>query len=229
MIKYKFDNVEKMSLGYIKKLELVINGDIGASSRVYKLNYNECIKLFYEYKDEFELKRYHDYTKLNFECAVLPKTLYLINNKFKALKMDFVNGVMLSEISQYMDYSKYVVLANSLIESSKEISEEGIVVYDSHSNNIMYNYDKDKFVLIDQGDWSNQRIDSDEASRLNFRILHNTLRSTLFDNSFSIGNLKESLDMDGDFIDYYETERQLTEKKTGQKIITIGEFRRAIR
>lgn len=226
---FKLDNIEKMSFCNIKKLELVRNGDKGASSRVYKLNYTECIKLFNQYKDEFELKRYHDYTKMNFDCAVLPKTIGLINNKFRALKMDFVNGVMLSELSQYMDYSKYVVLAKTLIDSSKEISEEGIVVYDSHSYNIMYNYDKDKFVLIDQGEWSNNKINSERVRIKNFHILNNTLRSTLFDNNFSIGNLKESLDIDGDFIDYYETERELTEKKTGKKIMTIGEFRRAIR
>lgn len=229
MIKYKLDNIEKMSLHHIKRLELVRNGDKGASSRVYSLNYNECIKLFNEYKDEFELKRYHDYTKLNFDCAALPKTLYLINNKFRALKMDCINGIMLSELEPYMEYSKYVMLANQLIQSSKEISEEGIVIYDSHSHNIMYNYDKDRFVLIDQDEWSVNRVDSEEAKRLNFRILNNTLRSTLFNNDFSIGNLKESLDEDGDFIDYYETERELAEKKIGQKIITIGEFRRAIR
>ena len=93
----------------------------------------------------------------------------------------------------------------------------------------MYNYNKDKFVLIDQGEWSTNRINSEMANIENFKILNNTLRSTLFNNNFSIGNLKEALDVNADFIDYYETERELAEKKIGQKIITVGEFRRAIR
>ena len=84
MCKLKLDNIEKISYGHIKKLELVRNGDAGIDCRVYRLNYDECIKLFNYSKDEFELKRYHEYTKLNFSCAAMPKTLYLINNKFSS-------------------------------------------------------------------------------------------------------------------------------------------------
>ena len=185
MCKFKLDNLEKMSYGYIKKLELVRNGDAGIDSRVYRLNYEECIKLFNHSKDEFELKRYHEYTKLNFSCAALPKTLYLINNKFRAFKTDYVNGEMLSELNPNMEYSKYLTLSKILLEASKEISEEGIIVHDSHSNNIMYNYDKDKLVLVDQGEWSVNRVGSEEAKALNFRLLNNTLRSVLFATPFA--------------------------------------------
>ena len=229
MKNFNYSNIVKMSFGYIKKLELVKNGDAGVDCKVYHLNNKECIKLFNHSKDIFELKRYHEYTELDFSCAALPKKLYLINNKFRAIKTEYVNGDMLSEINPDMEYSKYLSLSKILLEASKEISEEGIVVYDAHSNNIMYNYDKDKFVIVDQGEWSSNRIHSEEAKCLNFRILNNTLRSELFDSPFSIGMLKKSLDMYDDYIDFYETEIELVEKKIGKKIITIDEFRKAIR
>ena len=229
MLDFKFDNVQKMSFCDIKKLELVNNGDVGSSSKVYKLNDKECIKLFNESKDIFELKRYSEYTKLDFSCAALPKTLYLINNKFRAVKTDFVNGIMLSEIDCEIEYSKFLILSKQLLDASKEINEEGIMIFDSHSDNIMYNYDEDKFVLIDQGEWSQHRVDTLYASTMNFGILHDTIRSVLFKNAFSIGNQKKSFDIDGDFIDYYEIEREILQRKTGQKIKTIGDFRKAIR
>ena len=51
-----------------------------------------------------------------------------------------------------------------------------------------------------------------------------------FENMAPMNNPNDfSEDFEKDFIDYYETERELAEKKIGQKIITIGEFRRAIR
>ena len=44
-----------------------------------------------------------------------------------------------------------------------------------------------------------------------------------------MGNLKKTLDIDDDYIDYYELEREYIEKKLDRKILTIGEFRKAIR
>ena len=77
----KMLNIIRMSKNDIKKLKLVKNGNCGTTSKVYKLNDKECIKVFNNSMDEFDLYRMNRFTKMSFEGANLPKVLVLINNK----------------------------------------------------------------------------------------------------------------------------------------------------
>jgi len=222
----KIAKMTQYQLNKIRKSELVKKGDSGDFGKVYKLNDTECIKVLNTCGDNFELSRYNSYANLEFECAVMPKLLYLVNGKFKAYKMNLINGDELCEVSDDFDYSKFVQLADKLIKSvNEEISEEGIIVYDSHDGNIMYDYDKDKFLLIDQGQWSTSGINTEIAKVKNFSIINESVFYTLFPKIFLH---RPMIQYGTDFIDYYETKKENFEKQTGIKIKTIGECKKNI-
>ncbi|MGN0144317.1 MAG: hypothetical protein ACI398_04995 [Clostridium sp.] len=224
-------NVIRMSKNDIKKLKLVKNGNCGTTSKVYKLNDKECIKVFNNYMDEFDLYRMNRFTEMSFEGANLPKVLVLINNKFKASIMDYINGEMLSELTS-IDYSTFIRIANELVQNVKIISEERIRIFDSHTENIMYNYDTGKLVLTDPGEWSFDTLNTkEEITRKNFELINSSIRGHLFmtdsylPSRFYIPNLADVSGND-DFIDYYEDLREKIEKAKKVKIKTVLDARR---
>ncbi|MGN1000611.1 MAG: hypothetical protein ACI4OG_01585 [Bacilli bacterium] len=224
-------NVIRMSKNDIKKLKLVKNGNCGTTSKVYKLNDKECIKVFNNYMDEFDLYRMNRFTEMSFEGANLPKVLVLINNKFKASIMDYINGEMLSELTS-IDYSTFIRIANELVQNVKIISEERIRIFDSHTENIMYNYDTGKLVLTDPGEWSFDTLNTkEEITRKNFELINSSIRGHLFmtdsylPSCFYIPNLVD-ISVDDDFIDYYEDLKEKIEKTKNVKIKTILDSRR---
>lgn len=227
----KMLNIIRMSKNDIKKLKLVKNGNCGTTSKVYKLNDKECIKVFNNSMDEFDLYRMNRFTKMSFEGANLPKVLVLINNKFKASIMDYINGEMLSELTS-IEYSTFIRLANELVQNVKVISKEGIRIFDSHAENIMYNYDTGKLVLTDPGEWSFDTLNTkEEITRKNFELINSSIRGHLFladsylPSCFYIPNLVD-ISVDDDFIDYYEDLKEKIEKTKNIKIKTILDSRR---
>lgn len=213
--------VSKMSLNYIKKLELVKNGNDGLTSTIYKLNDHECIKLFKSSLSEFELYRYNEFCKLNLECAVLPELLYLINNKFRAYKMRLIDGPKLSNIDTNIEYSKLLKLYKNLMdETLEETVENGIIIYDCHDENIMYDKKCDKLLHIDIGEWSIENSDKKVVREKNERLMIYTL-----DNLLSYGEC-EVMPVGTDLIDFYEERRQQLESINHQKIKTLVDFER---
>lgn len=217
--------VAKLTVGQLDKIKaggLVRKNSKGLTAKVYKLNETECVKVFNSYRDEYELTRYNMFANLDFSCAIMPKLLYLLNWKFKAFKMDLVSGPDLGEVDKNnFEYSKFIFLANELINGVlDEISEEGIKIYDCHFCNIMYDYSKDKLFLIDPGDWTNN-IYNPEATRLeNFDLINRAIFSFLFRGI----KLVKTIQYGDDIIDYYETRREMIEKRSGTKIKMLSDL-----
>ena len=145
----------------------------------------------------------------------------LVNGKFKAIKMDLVEGDELFDIDKTnLDYSEFILIANELIDCViDEISEEGIKIFDCHCGNIMYDYNRNKLFLIDQGEWSNNIYLPKVAKKDNFNLINRALFSFLFRDTY----LYKTIQYGDDVIDYYESIKEKAEKKSGVKVKTIGE------
>ena len=120
-------NLVKMSKSDIKKLSLVKNGDMGTTSKVYRLNESECLKYFNSSMDEYDMYRLHKFTNL-------------------------INGETL-ETFNGLNYSEFIRSASTLLDNVHDISMEGIRILDSHEGNIMYNYDKGMLEITDPVEW----------------------------------------------------------------------------
>lgn len=127
-------NLVKMSKSDIKKLSLVKNGDMGTTSKVYRLNDSECLKYFNYSMDEYDMYRLNKFTNLRFEGANLPNKLVIVNNKFRGYITDFINGESL-ETFNGLDYSEFVRSASTLLDNVHGISMERIRILDSHEGN----------------------------------------------------------------------------------------------
>ena len=224
-----FEKIAKITPIQLKKIKsegLIHENAKGLTSKVYKFSDTECIKVFNDYQDEYQLDRYCMFASMDFSCAIMPNLLYLLNGKFKAVKMDIVDGKELCELdNQNIEYSKFILLANELISGIlDEISEEGIKIYDCHRGNIMYDYNKDKLFLIDQGEWTNNIYNSLEAKKENFELINRALFSFLFRETY----LYKTIQYGDDIVDYYESIKVRAEQKAKVKIKTIGECVEAI-
>lgn len=222
----KIAKITPSELEKIKSAGLVRKNSKGLSARVYKYSETECIKVFNRYQDEYQLERYSMFASMNFSCAIMPKLLYLLNDKFKALKMDLVNGEELFDIDKAnVDYSKFVLLANDLIYSVvNEISEEGIKIYDCHCGNIMFDYNKNKLFLIDQGEWTDSIYKPEHAKKENFEAISKAVFSFLFRET----ELTKTIQYGDDVVDYYESIKERAEKASKVKIKTVRDCVNAI-
>lgn len=219
-----FEKIAKITPVELKKIKskgLVSSNSRGLTSKIYKFSETECIKIFNDYQDEYQLARYNMFASMNFSCAIMPKVLYLLNGKFKAIKMELVNGQELFDVDKSnIDYSKFILLASELIHDIiYEISEEGIKIYDCHCGNIMYDYNRDKLFLIDQGEWTNNIYTPEETKKENFELINSALFSFLFRDTY----LLKTITYGDDIVDYYESIKERAEKKAKVKIKTIGE------
>lgn len=223
-------NLINISYNNLKKLSLVKNGDIGISSKVYRLDKDKCIKIFNESKNEFDMHRYNRFTNLDFECAVLPRELVLLRKKFRGYTMDFVNGNTLYNLDTNIEYSKFLMLAKKLIEESKEITEEGIILFDAHTDNIMYDKNKKKLVLTDPDEWAFSS--TLKAKEFNFTILNASICEYMFGTQDFVFNddipIFAKISEEDDFIDYYETLRDNMSRERSIKIKTISDSRKII-
>ena len=224
-----YEKIAKITVSDLEKfkaLGLVRKNSKGLSSKVYKYNETECIKVFNRYQDEYQLERYSMFSSMNFSCAIMPKLLYLLNDKFKALKMDLVNGEELFDVDKAnVDYSKFVLLANDLIYSVvNEISEAGIKIYDCHCGNIMLDYNRNKLFLIDQGEWTDSIYRPEHAKKENFEAINKAMFSFLFRDT----DLRKTIRYGDDVVDYYESIKERAENKAKLKIKTVAECVNAI-
>lgn len=226
-------NLVKMSKSDIKKLSLVKNGDMGTTSKVYRLNDYECLKYFNYSMDEYDMYRLNKFTNLRFEGANLPNKLVIVNNKFRGYITDFINGETL-ETFNGLDYSEFVKSASTLLDNVHNISMERIRILDSHEGNIMYNYDKGMLEITDPVEWCFDSVSSkDEVWNKNFRLVNATIRKYLFSTddiynpSLYIPDLSE-IEPSSDFVSYYEEIRDKMEEAKVIKIKTIFDARRYI-
>lgn len=219
MVSFNELNVQKLSRKDIYKLSLVKNGDIGTLSKVYRLNNLECLKIYKKAKDEYDLYRLNEFTKLKYEHVVMPNRLVIINNKFKGYIMDFINGTMLCDCEK-LDFSfmlkKYKEFIDNVID---ETVDDGIMLYDCNACNVIYDTEKQCFKLIDCDEWAIHTYYRGNEIIQNYRMLHSTF-------NYLITNKYNALEYDFyDFIDYFECLRQMEEKRLGIKIKTIGDFK----
>lgn len=226
-------NFIKMKKSDLKSLSLVKNGDMGTTSRVYRLNDSECLKFFNYPMDEYDMHRLNKFTNLKLEGANLPNKLVIVNNKFRGYTTDFINGESL-ETFDGLDYSEFIKCASTFLDNIYNISMQGIRILDSHEGNIMYNYDKEMLEITDPVEWCFDSINSKEVICIkNFRLVNATIRKYLFytddiyNPSLYIPNLSE-LTLNDDFISYYEKIKDEMEKVKGVKIKTIFDARRYI-
>lgn len=203
----------------VDKLKLVKNGQLGFLGRVYRLNKDECLKVFRNPIEEFDVPGYLELTKCDIPSAVLPKKLITIDDEFYGYVMDYVDGITLEDIKN-MDYS-YLLKAFSLFLKNviSETAECGILVQDTHSQNIMYDRKNHKFKSIDCDRWYRTYMDKEKTIKYNFREI-----IAGFVYALKLGAYPTA-DMNTDFIDYYETIRENLEKKTKEKIKTAEEMR----
>lgn len=224
-----FEKIAKMTPMELKKIKskgLVRSNSKGLTSKIYRFNQMECIKVFNNYQDEYQLIRYNMFANMNFSCAIMPKLLYLLNGRFKALKMNIVEGDELFDVDkQNLDYSKFVLLVNDLVNGIiDEISEEGIKIFDCHRGNIMYDYGKDKLFLIDQGEWTNNIYRPEEAKKENFSLINSAIFKFLFEGTY----LHKTIRYGDDVVDYYESIKERAEKASKVKVKTVGDCVNAI-
>ncbi len=211
----------EMSANDIEKLKLVKNGNIGLLSRVYRLNEDECLKVFRQPKEDFELPDYLELTKCSISSATIPKKLITIGDKFYGYIMDYVDGIMLEDIKD-MDYSYLLKTFNEYLKTIlSETSECGFLVQDAHSQNIMYDRKNYKFKSIDCDSWFKTYMDKDKTIKYNFNEI-----MAGFVYGLKLGSYP-TVDMNTDFVDYYESIRENLEKKSKTKIRikTVEEMR----
>lgn len=218
MVSFDQLNVQKLCKKEINGLSLVKNGDVGSFSNVYKLNETECIKIFKKPKDYYELLRFNELTKLKYDKVILPKMLAIINKKFRGYTMDFIDGNILCYCFGY-DFSLFIKKYKEFVDNViDQISDDGIILYDCNSSNIMFDEINNCFVLIDPDEWSKHSIYDTDIKKKNYRMLVNTFYNFMFKDTI------EPFDVDADFIDFYETKRYAKEKDTKIKINTIRDF-----
>lgn len=226
-------NAIKMTKKDIKGLSLVKNGKMGATSKVYKLNNLECLKVFNYNLPEYELYRINKFTNMHITSVNFPTKLVIIDKKFKGYISDFINGESLDTFSS-IGYSEFINAAVPLLEAIGKISEQRIRIFDSHEGNIMYNYDTGILEIIDPVKWSFDWFSSiKDIHEKNFRMINSTIRRYLFHNTDTynaatyISNLKD-ITISDDFVAYYETLREYMEEVKNVKIKTIVDSRRYI-
>ena len=210
-------NIRKFSRRDITKLELIKNGSIGNSSKVYKLNDLECIKIYNKSRDEYELYRLNGFTKLKYEHVIMPNTLVIINNKFKGYTMNYVNGNMLCDCLD-LDFSFALKKYNDFVKDvTSEIENDGIILYDCNASNVIYDNDNQCFKLIDCDEWAIHIGSKASDMFQNYRMLFSTF-------NYLVTNEYNASEYDScDFIDYFEHLRKMKEKKLSRKIKTLGD------
>lgn len=226
-------NVVKMTRKDIKGLPLVKNGKMGATSKVYRLNNLECLKIFNYNLSEYELYRINKFTNMCITSVNFPTKLVIVDKKFKGYISDFINGESLDTLS-CIGYSEFINAAVPLLEAIRKVSVERIRIFDSHEGNIMYNYDTGMLEIIDPVEWSFDCSSSiKEIHEKNFKMINSTIRRYLFHNSdiynatTYIPNLKD-ITISDDFVEYYETLREYMEEAKNVKIKSIVDSRRYI-
>lgn len=212
--------IKNMSFKQVEKLKLVRNGDIGANGKVYKLNSKECLKIFEYYKDIYDEKKFMEFTQYNLETAELPKTLVRILGIFSGYISNYVDGPMLCECGDY-DFSRLLVLYSDFIKKAySEVSELNLIVQDTGSTNIMLDKSTNTFKMIDSDFWvkpNNKKIN--DIRRINFNNLNASFgRYVCF-------MFDKYIDINTDYVDFYESYRDDIEKKHNVKIKTINDMR----
>ena len=217
-------NVQKFTKDEIDKLKLVKNGETGHFGKVYRLNMDECIKIYNDPIDDFLMFNLNEKTNATLETAALPKRLAVIDKKVKGYTMDYIFGPRLLDCEDY-DYSKFIELYGAFVKkASEEISLEGYSIIDASVGNIVLDVFRKEFRLIDTDLWKREdSCEYDELLNRNFTELNLALFNRfLFLLGYDIAGLRPQ----DDFVDYYETLREDIEKKNDIKIKTLGDVRK---
>ena len=217
-------NIEKFTEEEIRNLELVKNGEIGFNSKVYRLNEKECVKIYRKNIDNsnlYSVYKTNRFMKYTFETAEMPKRLAVVDNRYSGYVLNYINGPMLEECTDY-DFSDMLLLYSKFIEkATMEISDEGILIVDPNAFNILLDKKDKKLKLIDPDSWiiKNKKM-AGELKGKNFKTLAQTF------SCFAFSNLFCDLDINGDFIDYFESRKDGLEKEKHVKIKTINDIRK---
>ncbi len=213
-------NIEKMSFKQINKLKLIRNGDIGANGKIYMLNDHECLKVFEYYKDLYDLEKFREFTTYNLETVEMPKRLVSILGIFSGYISNYIDGPMLCECGNF-DYSELLVLYNNFIRKAcDEISELGLMIVDPGSTNILLDKSVNGFKMVDPDLWIKQGdMKVCDIKSTNFNKLNTTF------GKYILFMFDKYIDINADFIDFYENYRIGVEDKHNVKIKTIDDMR----
>ena len=214
------NNITNLSIKQISQLKLIKNGDIGANGKVYILNDMECLKVFDEPKDFYDVDKFRKFTTYEFETANMPKELVYIANVFSGYISDYIDGPMLCDCDDF-DFSEVLALYVDFIKKACfEISERKIVISDTGCTNILFDKSTNKFKMIDPDLWSIQNdITIPIIRKLNFNNLDIAFCTYVF------GVIKKYPNINTDYIDFYESYKKQIEEKCKTKLKTIGDIR----
>ena len=222
-MKIKNFNIENYTNSFISNLSLVKNGDKGYFGKVYRLNDEECLKIFNDYNNEkffgFNVEDLLEKTKYRFNTVVMPKKAVFVDEKYAGYIVDYIDGIALSECLDY-DFSAVLVMYNNLIEKVvEEVSEAGFIMEDVNFSNIMVDPKTKDLRIIDTDFW---KISKKHRVGTIKEINKNTLNKYFFRSIRSSYYVIEKLQC-SDFISFFETMKKNIETSNNVKIKTLGD------
>lgn len=145
--------------------------------------------------------------------------MYVLNI-FSGYISNYINGPMFCECDDY-NYSDLLVLYSDFIKKACcEVSELNYVIQDCGSTNIMLDKSVNSFKLIDVDLWTKSvNRGLRDIRRINFNNLNATFARYvcfMFD---------KYIDINTDYVDFFESYRADIEKKHNVKIKTISDMR----
>lgn len=209
-------NIRSFTKRQLQELQLVKNGDIGSNSKVYKLDDDECLKVFNKSKDIFNLFSVNDLTKVNFGWATLPRFCAVLSGRFCGYTMEYIDGIpiiLFGELNFLQFLNMYSTLLQNVLYDS---SQEGIKICDVHFGNILYDYYDARLKMVDTDSWKRNLHDNKSEIKKN--------NSIIMSRCFSINVFgMEEIYLGDDFVDYYESVKSKWEKRLGKKMRTISD------
>ena len=214
-------NIRKYTPTQIQKLELVKNGDLGINGKVYRLNDLECLKIFNNNKNIFDLLCAYYLSNISFDWAALPTSFIVESNKFKGYTMKYIDGISMRMFGE-IDYSNFIRLYYKLIRSAlDDTTEERIKLYDIHLGNVMYDYQEKNLKMIDADAWRKDLCSLIELKNENFAVMDRCICGSIF-------GIESAIDINGDYIDYYESLRYSFEEAVGRKLNTVADVYKGV-
>ncbi|MDD6879628.1 MAG: hypothetical protein PUD59_05360 [bacterium] len=212
----------------INKLKLIKNGDSGFYGKIYRLDNEECVKIyntFNKYVISYSIKELIDLTKINIPNVINPKKVIIrsfeTNYDEIALGyiMDYIDGNTLNEIDK-MRIKVFLQKYKNLLETVKQISNLRIVIQDCHLGNIMLNKNTGNFVFIDIDDWHFEKnLSNNMIVKTNFEYINNSIMSKIL--YYGFDKIAGKVDHNTDIVDFYSTffEKESKEKRISLKTI----------
>lgn len=216
------NNILKIGEDIIKNSTYI---DSGAYGRIYRLNADECVKVW-KHSPSFELvNKINNFTNFKLNSAVFPNNLVIIKDDIIGYTMEYINGKNLRDEDDF-DFSFFIEKYNKYIRAIlNELSESKILTCDINMGNIMFDKTRGKFRSVDIDSWSVSCDSLEVINNENFLNLIRCCAGFLFFYDHNDDYKKATnIDFNTDFVDFYESMRNSLEKKSYVKIKTVDDF-----